>query len=298
MIKITVPASTANVGAGFDCFGMALNLYNEFEIDEAEYGVTFLENGKPSPIMLKDNLIYFSMMQVFKKYDYKPKGLYINVSKADVPVSRGLGSSAACIAAGISAANCLMGSIMTEQEKLNLAAGIEGHPDNVVPAIKGGFDVSMCCGGNVIYSKIDPPKDLCFAALIPDFRMDTSMCRRILPENYSMEDCVFNISRAALLICSFCSKDFSKLRTCFQDKIHQPYRGALIEDLHDIFEKAEEFGSLGEFISGSGSTLMVVIDENNTDFCGKMNRFLCTLKENWHIKLLKPDTEGIKCKQQ
>lgn len=294
MIKIKVPASTANIGAGFDCFGMALNLYNEFEIGETKGSLTFLENGKPSSIMSKDNLIYLSMMQSFRKYGHEPEGLYINVTKANVPVSRGLGSSAACIAAGLLAANCLMDNIMTEEEMLNMAASIEGHPDNVVPAIKGGFDVSMCCDGNVIYSKIDIPKDLSFAALIPDFKMDTLKCRKILPQSYSREDCIFNISRASLLICSLWNRDFSKLKNCFEDKIHQPYRGALIEDLHDIFKKADEFGSLGQFISGSGSTLMAVIEENNTDFCEKMSKFLPSLKANWQIKLLKPDYEGAK----
>lgn len=294
MIKIKVPASTANIGAGFDCFGMALNLYNEFEIGETKGSLTFLENGQPSSIMSKDNLIYLSMMQSFRKYGHEPEGLYINVTKTNVPVSRGLGSSAACIAAGLLAANYLMDNIMTEQEMLNMAANIEGHPDNVVPAIKGGFDVSMCCDENVIYSKIDVPKDLSFAAMIPDFKMDTSKCREILPQSYSREDCIFNISRASLLICSLWNRDFSKLKNCFQDKIHQPYRGALIEKLQDIFEKADEFGSLGEFISGSGSTLIAVIDENNTDFCEKMSEFLSSLKANWQVKLLKPDYEGAK----
>lgn len=293
MIKVKVPASTANLGAGFDCFGMALNLYNEFEIDEADDGVTFLEAGKPSSIPLKDNLIYNSMLEAFKKYNYNSKGMYINVSKADVPLSRGLGSSATCIAAGLAAANYFMHNIMSEQDILNLATEIEGHPDNVVAAIKGGFDVSLWDNKNVTYSKIEPPEDLAFAALIPDFKMSTSDCRKVLPANYSRKDCVFNVSHAALLVCSLYQKDYSKLRECFKDKIHQPYRGALIQNINDIFQKAEDFGSLGEFISGSGSTLMTVINKENSDFERKMNSFLSSLKANWEVKILKPDNLGV-----
>lgn len=293
MIKIKVPASTANLGAGFDCFGMALNLYNEFEIDETNNGVTFLEAGKPSSIPLENNLIYNSMLKAFNKYNYNFKGLYINVSKADVPLSRGLGSSATCIGAGLAAANHLMHNIMTEQDLLNLATEIEGHPDNVVAAIKGGFNVSLWDSKNVTYSKIEPPEDLAFAALIPDFKMSTSDCRKVLPDNYSRKDCVFNVSHAALLICSLYQKDYSKFRECFKDKIHQPYRGTLIENMNEIFQKAEEFGSLGEFISGSGSTLMTVINKENTEFDKKMSLFLSSLAANWEVKILRPDFTGV-----
>ena len=293
MIKVKVPASTANLGPGFDCFGMALDLYNEFEFEERENGVTFLENGHPSEIALEDNLIYNSVIKTFNKYNYEFKGIYINVSKADVPLSRGLGSSATCIAAAIAAANYFMKNIMSEQDILNLATEIEGHPDNVVAAIKGGFDVSLSEGGNVVYSKVTPPENLSFVAFIPDFKMSTSDGRKVLPDSYTRKDCVFNVSRAAMLVCSFYNKEYSNLRISFQDKIHQPYRGASIESYNDIFEKAKEYGSYGEFISGSGSTLMAIIDDNNKNFSEKMATFLETTKANWEIKILKPDNTGV-----
>lgn len=292
MLKIKVPASTANMGPGFDSFGMALNLYNEFEIEETDKDIIFLEAGKPSSIPLSENLIYNSMVKAFDKYNYKFKGLYINVTKADVPLSRGLGSSATCIAAALKAANHIMNNIMSKQEILNLATEIEGHPDNVVAALEGGLDVSLVENNQVVYSKINPPEDLIFAALIPDFKMSTSNGRKVLPSEYTKEDCVFNISRAALLISVFYNKDFKKLRTCFQDKIHQPYRGTSIKGLKDIFETAKEFGSLGEFISGSGSTLMVVLDKSNSNFFNKMQSYLETTEATWRIELLQPDCNG------
>ncbi|AJA47487.1 homoserine kinase [Clostridium pasteurianum DSM 525 = ATCC 6013] len=292
MLKVKVPASTANMGPGFDSFGMALNLYNEFQIKETDKDIIFLENGEPSSIPLNENLIYNSMIKAFQKHKYKFKGLYINVTKADVPLSRGLGSSATCIAAGIKAANHIMGNIMPKQEILNLATEIEGHPDNVVAALEGGFDVSLVENNQVLYSKITPPEELVFAALIPNFKMSTLSGRKVLPDKYDRKDCVFNISRAALLISVFYNKDFEKLRTCFQDKIHQPYRGESIKNLNSIFETAKRFGSLGEFISGSGSTLMTVIHKDNIDFLENMKNYLKTMEVSWEIKLLKPDCNG------
>lgn len=292
MLRIKVPASTANMGPGFDSFGMALNLYNVFEIEETDKDIIFLEAGESSSIPLSENLIYSSMVKAFNKYNYEFKGLYINVTKADVPLSRGLGSSATCIAAGLKAANHIMNDVMSKQEILNLATEIEGHPDNVVAALEGGLDVSLVENNQVLYSKITPPEELVFAALIPNFKMSTSSGRKVLPDKYDRKDCVFNISRAALLISSFYNKDFKNLRTCFQDKIHQPYRGESIKNLGSIFAAAKELGSLGEFISGSGSTLMSVIDEKNTEFLVNMQNYLKTLDVSWQIKLLKPDCNG------
>lgn len=293
MIKIKVPASTANMGPGFDSFGMALNLYNEFEFEEREKDIIFLSEGKPSSIALEENLIYNSMIKAFQKYNYEAKGMYINVSKAEVPFSRGLGSSATCIAAGLTAANYFMKGMMTEQDIIDLATKIEGHPDNVVAAIKGGFDVSLFQGDKVTYSKIIPPEDLLFVALIPNFKMSTSDGRKVLPDEYCKKDCIFNISRAAMLVSSFYNKEYSHLRTCFDDKIHQPYRGPLINGMAEIFKKAEALGSYGEFISGSGSTLMAVINKENITFGEKINSFLQTTDIKWEVKVLKPDNTGV-----
>jgi homoserine kinase len=293
MLKIKVPASTANIGAGFDCFGLALKLYNEFEFDQTDSdGLMFFENGESSSITLEDNLIYYSMLEAFKKYNFEHKGFYINVANSSVPLSRGLGSSATCIAAGIHAANYYMNNIMTEQEIINLATKIEGHPDNVVPALVGGFNISLIESDNVVYSKINTPEDLLFAALVPDFKMSTESSRKVLPEEYSKSDCVFNISRAAMLISSLYQRDYSKLRTSLQDKIHQPFRGPLIKDMDAIFKKSKEFNALGEFISGSGSTLMIIIEKSNTEFLNKMEEFLKTTEACWKVQLLEPDVSG------
>lgn len=298
MLKIKVPASTANIGAGFDTFGLALKLYNIFEFEkQATDTLTFLEAGKPSSIDANENLIYISMLKAFDKYNYKHRGFYINVVTAAVPLSRGLGSSATCIAAGLHAANYFMNNVMDEEELIKLATEIEGHPDNVVPALVGGFNISLMEASNVIHSKITVPSDLIFAALIPDFKMSTESSRKVLPVSYSRADCVFNVSRAAMLVSSLYSKDYLKLRTCLQDKIHQPFRGPLIKDMPEIFKKAKALGSLGEFISGSGSTLMVIIKKENKTFFNEMTDFLTKAEANWNIKLLEPDDIGTVCEE-
>lgn len=292
MFKIKVPASTANLGAGFDCFGMALNLYNEFEFEKSDCPTVFLENGSNSSIPIEDNLIFNSMKKAFELYNFKFNGFTINSSKSDVPLSRGLGSSATCIAAGIHAANHYMNGIMNQGQIVKLAAQIEGHPDNVVPALLGGFNISIMENGEVKHSRIHIPDDLLFAAIIPNFKMDTASSRKVLPDKYTREDCVFNISRASMLISSFYNHDYNNLRFCFEDKLHEPYRKHGIRDIDLIFKKAQELNSYGEFISGSGSTLMVVIDKSNNNFYKEMSCFLESLTDIWQVKILSPDLKG------
>ncbi|MDD3224703.1 MAG: homoserine kinase [Clostridium sp.] len=293
MFKIKVPASTANLGAGFDCFGMALNLYNEFEFEKSNYPTVFLEDGKKSSIPIEDNLIFFSMKKAFELYNFKFTGFTINSSKSNVPLSRGLGSSATCIAAGIHAANYYMNGIMNQDEIVKLAAQIEGHPDNVVPALLGGFNISIMENGEVKHSRVEVPNDILFAAIIPNFKMDTASSRKVLPDKYTREDCVFNISRASMLVSSFYAHDYKNLRFCFEDKLHQPYRKNGIRDIDLIFKKAQDLNSYGEFISGSGSTLMIVIDKNNNIFYEEMNCFLKSLTDKWKVEILSPDLKGI-----
>lgn len=293
MVKIRIPATTANMGPGFDTLGMALKIYNEFEIEKSS-SIQLLQNGKTSPVSMEDNLIYTSMLKVLKKYNFKFEGIKINLSKCDIPMSRGLGSSASCIAGGIAAANYLMGNILSVNDFVNLADEIEGHPDNVSPAILGGMVVSFKHEDNIIYSKINVPKDLRFVVMIPNFKVNTEDARKVLPANYSRQDCVFNASRIAMLVSSLYNGELSNLRECTKDKIHQPYRKTLINNIDNIFEKAENLGSLAEFISGSGPTLMAVINNDYERFFDEMSKYLSTLTDEWKISIVEPDIDGMK----
>lgn len=294
MIKVRVPATTANMGAGFDSFGMALAMYNEISIEETKEGIEILEEGQLSLIPIEDNLIYTSFINILHKYGYKYKGFKINVTKCDIPMSRGLGSSAACIVGGIMAANAIMRNTMSVDDVINEAVKIEGHPDNIVPAVVGGMNVSIVQDNKVMHSKINVPSELVFVVMIPSFKLSTENARGVLPKNYSREECVFNISRAAMLISAMNNCELDKLRISMQDKIHQGYRKAFIRNMEEIFNNAEKFGSLAEFISGSGSTLIAIIDRKNYEFENNIKGFLNSLEDKWIVHILKPDPEGVK----
>ncbi|MDP4143850.1 MAG: homoserine kinase [Bacillota bacterium] len=283
MVKVKIPATTANMGPGFDTLGMALNLYNEIEITE-----------DANVVNSEDNLVYKSMVKAFKACEYKYGNYKIEFTKCDVPMSRGLGSSATCIVGGIMAANAIMGNKLTEEAIINLATEMEGHPDNVVPAIVGGMAVSIYDGEKVVYSKVNVPDNLRFVVIIPDFEVSTSAARKVLPKDYSRNDCVFNVSRAAMLVTALNNGEIDKIRTAFQDKIHEPYRKTLIKNIDEVFLKAKELGSVGEFISGSGSTLIAVIHKDNEKFIIGMKKAFNELQIGWAIKELKTDLVGAK----
>lgn len=292
MIKVRVPGTTANMGPGFDSFGMALDIYNEITVEEIESGFEMLQEGEPSEIPLEENLIYTTFVNILNKYNYKYKGFKIDLAKCDVPISRGLGSSAACIVGGIFAANAVMGNVMSLDEIVKEAVKVEGHPDNVVPAIIGGMVISIMDKDNIIYSNVRVPDELRAFVMIPNYKLSTEEARGVLPKSYARDECVFNISRAAMLVNAMNNGEIEKLRLCMQDKIHQEYRGALIRNIDDIFKKAYELGSLAEFISGSGSTLIAFIDKDNKEFYDNMKSFLDTLEDNWTVHLLKPNFTG------
>lgn len=295
MAKIRVPATTANMGPGFDVLGMALNLYNDIVVKERSGETLVYNEGELSEEDFRENMIYTSMVKTLDRYNYKYEGFEIRVTRCSIPMSRGLGSSSACIVGGIYAANALMGYIMSDDDIIDLATEIEGHPDNVVPAILGGMVASVTIDGKVTYSRINVPKKLRFMTMVPSFQVSTAQARKVVPTTFKREDVIFNLSRMAMLINTMNSGEVDKLRVCFSDRIHEPYRKPLIANAELIFEKAKEFGALGEFVSGSGSTLMAVIDKaDSTKIKKEMEAFLATLEGNWKVEVLEPDFEGVR----
>ncbi|GAA0178016.1 homoserine kinase [Clostridium sediminicola] len=292
MIKVRIPATTANMGPGFDTFGMALEFYNEIEFIEIEEGFEFYIEGNDTDIPIEENLIINSLLKVLKKHNYNIKGFKINISKCDIPLSRGMGSSSSCIIGALLAANALLGNKLSKEDIINEATEIEGHPDNVVPAYLGGMLISTMNEGQVVYSSVHVPESLRMIVMIPNFKTNTEEAREVLPASYSIEDCIFNISRAAVLVNVLNNNELDKLRVAMQDKIHQDYRKKLINNSDAVFHKSQELGALAEFVSGSGSTLMSIIHKDNIEFVNKMKEFLSQLDDEWKIHLLKPDFEG------
>lgn len=290
MIRVKIPATSANIGPGFDCLGIAFNLYDVFEVEEIENGLII--EGCSEEYKNENNLVVISMKKCFKKIGYNYKGIRINM-QCDLPVSRGLGSSAACILGGVIAANEIAGGVLNRDELLDIASGIEGHPDNLAPALYGGMTVSIMDNGKVYTEKIRISDEIVFYAIIPDFYLSTKKSRSVLPRVINYNDAVFNIGRTALLISALSSGNYEMLETACQDKLHELYRGNLINNYNDIKSKCRELGALGVFLSGAGPTIMSIVHRENNEFYKRINDYLPVLKDKWEVKKLDVDYRGV-----
>ncbi|MDR2399901.1 MAG: homoserine kinase [Endomicrobium sp.] len=259
-MKVKVPATTANLGPGFDVFGAALSLYNEFEaeyVPDAKKTYFMLKGvGKKSLPRGEKNLFWQSMQQTFKvlsedKYNLKNLNITVNTG---IPLSGGLGSSASAIVGGIVLANALCTNKLDKSQVADLAVKIEGHPDNVIPAVYGGVCICSKDGDHGAVIQLPIPK-LKVVLCVPSFELRTKRSRQILPKYVDLQDLVFNTSRVALLTAAFCCSDFVLLKTGMQDKVHQPYRGKMIPAMDEVFEAALSAGAYGACLSGSGPTL-------------------------------------------
>ena len=298
MFSIRVPATTANVGPGFDSLGMALSIYNEIEVEEIEKGLEIEVRGlgRDKLASNEENLIYRSMEETFKKIGQYPRGLRIRQYNG-IPISRGLGSSAACIVGGIMAANALKDSPLSREEILQLAVEIEGHPDNVTPALFGGLVVSASHKDKVQYIKSPINNSLKFIVAIPQVELSTRRSRGVLPKAIPFEDAVFNVGKASLLVAALISGDLEKIAYGLQDRLHQPYRIQLMPSLEKIFQEAEKQDLNQLFLSGAGPSLVYLTwdggneekEKNFYDLLGKM-------PENWDIQILRGDNKGARFK--
>ena len=246
MVTVTVPATSANVGAGFDSLGLAVSMHNVFTFEESDRIQISSVDGTHVPAG-SNNLVYRSARVVYDQLGIPLKGLRIT-QRNDIPMARGLGSSSACIVAGIMGANALLGDKLTERQMLTLATAIEGHPDNVAPAMLGGFVTSVIDEGQVYSVKKDIDPELAFAAFVPDFRLLTSK------------------ARAALATAAFCEGNYALLGVATKDVLHQKYRLPLIEGGDDVFELAQDLGAQAVYISGAGPTIMAVVHKDDIEF--------------------------------
>ena len=289
MIFIKVPATSANMGPGFDCLGVALDLYNYFEIEEIASGLEIA--GCDESFCNETNLIYISMQKCFEVLNYQPKGLKININSS-IPISRGLGSSAACIVGGVVAANELAGGKLTKIQLLEIANEIEGHPDNVAAALMGGMTIAVQDKGKVYYEHAKIAENLRFCAIIPDFTLSTKEARAVLPQMLTYGDAIFNISRATLLVTALTNGSYDLIKYACEDALHQPYRSKLIPGYDEIVDKIKDLDCLGVFLSGAGPTIMAIIKSTDKRFMSDMQSFMDTLKDKWTLKELHIDNQG------
>ena len=256
VLTIRVPATTANLGPGFDCLGMALSLWNTMRVGWADKPTLSL-HGLGAEHLRRDpgNLMYRSAERVLIETGNAGRSLSIEAWQ-EIPLSRGLGSSSAAIVGGIYAANALLGYPLSPHRLLELATEIEGHPDNVAPALMGGMSIVVADGTTVHAAPVPVPKDLQCVVYIPDTPMATHEARNILGPEVPRADAVFNAGRTALLVASLTLDRPEYLRLATQDRLHQPQRQQVYRQMKVIFDHALAAGARGVFLSGAGSSVV------------------------------------------
>lgn len=270
---VRVPATTANIGSGFDTLGMSLGLYNvvqfvpqggtklvDTEISAEGEGASQIEKGM-------DNMIIRAMAETAEKAGKEiPGGKMYLINR--IPFARGLGSSSAAIASGVFLANLLMGDPFDRKEILDITAAMEGHPDNAAPAILGGFCMALLKGGKVTAERIDIPSHWKAVVTIPDFELHTEKARAVLPASYPRSDAVHNIGAVSFLMAAFMYQKPEYLKLGLDDVIHVPYRLGLIPGAADVIRNAERAGAYGATISGSGPTIIAFAPADKADEVG------------------------------
>ena len=304
-VSVKVPATSANIGPGFDCLGLALPIYNTITIEETVLPGTGIEINMMSEEseeieeMIFDNIprdensiVYKAVEMLYNSIGQEPSELKINI-QSQIPITRGLGSSAAVIVGGLIAANKLLGSPADETALLSIATEVEGHPDNVAPAILGGFVLaSQEEDGLITYKKLNWPEEWDITVCIPDFELSTNIARSVLPESVPLSDAVFNSKHLAMLIAAVETNDAELMKKALKDKLHQPYREKLVPGMQEIMEafKHEE-GVLGCVLSGAGPSMLVISHKYDVD------KIKATVKDIWEGQSIKADIRTLKIEQ-
>ena len=288
-VTIRVPATTANLGPGFDAFGCALNLYTDVTFEETDCGleITGCDEAYSGP----DNMAYTAYCAVLASLSEEIRGVKIHI-ESQIPICRGLGSSAALLVAGAMGANVLRGNKLSTQGLLNITNAMEGHPDNLAPAFYGGLTASMVDNGLPVTVNFPLHKDWEFLALVPDFDLPTPLARSVLPKDVSRADAIYNISHGAMVLKALELGDEKLLRTAMQDKLHQNYRRSLIQD-YDAIEALVRTTGAAFCLSGAGPTLLCITLDEKLD--EKLQKKLPSVtKANWQLLPLHIDFQGAR----
>ncbi|RLQ94048.1 homoserine kinase [Falsibacillus albus] len=291
-VEVKVPGSTANLGPGFDTIGMALQLYTTIKMKRAERTFIHLRGGNLNGIPTdKSNLVYQAAKLIFEKAGYVLPDLEIDI-ESEIPLTRGLGSSAAALVGGLTAANVLAGEPFSRKEIYDLATSVEGHPDNVGASLLGGIVTAAWDQQQVSYVRMLPMNGIKVVAAIPDFELSTNMARDLLPSSYSREDTIHAISHAALLASALATGNTMVLSQAMKDRIHQPYRMHMLPGLEQLLNHAREYGALGVALSGAGPTIIALTENEDGRLPQFMESILLEHGVPSTIKTLPIDTVG------
>ncbi|KIL41031.1 serine kinase [Gordoniibacillus kamchatkensis] len=259
-VRVQVPASTANLGPGFDSLGMALELYLWIDMGFASAthvrGYGEQTNGLPAD---KSNLVYQVAQLVFEAAGEPERELDIAMY-SDIPLTRGLGSSASAIVGALAGANALIGGKLSQQELFQIASRLEKHPDNVGASLFGGIVVAFWDGERAEAIRLEPDPRLETLVAIPSFQLSTEKARHALPQQVTTGDAVFNLSHSSLLVAALATGNLGMIRHAMKDKLHQPYRAAMVPGMETILREATEHGALGVALSGAGPTMLALVD--------------------------------------
>ena len=304
-VSVKVPATTANLGPGFDCMGMALPIYNTVTIEETVLPGTgveinvIAENQSTDEFSLEhipmdeNSINYKATELLYNSIGQTPTELKITIH-SQIPIARGLGSSASVIVGGLIAANELLGRPADEAALLSIATEVEGHPDNVTPAIVGGLTITSSeDDGSIVYRKLDWPEDWNITICIPEYELATDISRSVLPKEVPMQDAVYNAQRMGMFVQAVHTKDSALMKLALKDRLHQPYRMKLVPGLEKIAEKLKhEENVLGCVLSGAGPSILIISEKNNLD------KIKSTVKEVWNDLNLKADIISLPVETQ
>lgn len=269
-VTVTVPASTANLGAGFDCLALALGLRNTVEFFETRQGLEIDVEGEGEARVALDstNLIVRAAEAVFAQVGRRPEGLRVHAING-IPVGSGMGSSSSAIVGGLAAANALVDGRLTRETLLRLACEIEGHPDNVAAAIYGGLTLVSAAGEELLAKALPvPPMKVVIA--LPALKLSTAEARAALPQQVPLKDAVFNIGRAVFTVQALTAGDYELLRWSMADRLHQPYRKRLIPGFDAVAAEARQAGAAAVALSGAGPSLVAFAPDRHWEIAAVM----------------------------
>lgn len=270
-IRIRVPASSGNMGSGYDVMGAALDLYNEIDVERLPSGsesrIEVYGEGRGILPSDKRNLIWRAYRKVFEKRGNSVVPVCM-VCRNRIPLARGLGSSSAAIVAGMLAGNAFSGFRLDKKQIFELAASLEGHPDNVAPSLWGGICISSCVNGNFMCVRWNHPKGVSALVCIPDFQLSTKKARQVLPQKVKLADAVWNMSRIALFLTGIKEGNLRLIGLGMEDKIHQPYRAKLVPGFQNVMRSAKKAGAVGVALSGAGPSILALAKSSHAQKIG------------------------------